>query len=90
MSLDGTTLKVVDADTHLSEPWDLWTSRAPKEYVDRVPQVVIKRDRPMWVCDGKSIGPAMASSVIDGQDEKQLGLAYMLSTTVDDCSPAAS
>ena len=38
MSLMGTTLKVVDADTHLSEPWDLWTSRAPKDYVDRVPQ----------------------------------------------------
>src|SRR5436190_957408 len=33
-------VKVVDADTHLTEVHDLWTSRAPAEYVDRVPRVV--------------------------------------------------
>ena len=32
-------LKVVDADTHLTEPHDLWTARAPQALVDRVPQV---------------------------------------------------
>ena len=26
-ALEG--IKVIDADTHLSEPYDLWTSRAP-------------------------------------------------------------
>lgn len=32
-------LVVVDADTHFTEPWDLWTSRAPSKYRDLVPQV---------------------------------------------------
>ena len=30
---------VVDADTHRTEPRDLWTSRAPSRYADRVPRV---------------------------------------------------
>jgi predicted TIM-barrel fold metal-dependent hydrolase len=32
-------LKLVDSDSHYSEPWDLWSSRAPKKYQDVVPQV---------------------------------------------------
>ena len=31
--------KVVDCDTHLSEAPDLWTSRAPAKYKDRVPHL---------------------------------------------------
>src|ERR1700722_16389184 len=37
-------IKIIDVDTHLTEPRDLWTSRAPKEYVDRVPRVVAATD----------------------------------------------
>ena len=32
-------IRVIDADTHLTEPHDLWTSHAPAAYRDRVPQV---------------------------------------------------
>jgi predicted TIM-barrel fold metal-dependent hydrolase len=32
-------MKVIDADTHYSEPHDLWTSRVPAAYRDRVPHV---------------------------------------------------
>jgi predicted TIM-barrel fold metal-dependent hydrolase len=32
-------LKVIDADTHYSEPHDLWTSRVPASYRDKVPHV---------------------------------------------------
>lgn len=32
-------LKVVDCDTHVIEPYDLWTSRLPQKWVDRVPRV---------------------------------------------------
>ena len=28
--------KIIDADTHYTEPYDLWTSRAPKGYENRV------------------------------------------------------
>jgi uncharacterized protein len=36
-SIQGIT--VVDTDTHLTEPGDLWTSRAPAKYKDLVPRV---------------------------------------------------
>lgn len=32
-------LRIIDADSHFSEPYDLWTSRAPTRYRDQVPQV---------------------------------------------------
>ena len=30
-------LKVIDVDAHITEPDDLWTTRAPAGYEDRVP-----------------------------------------------------
>src|SRR5580704_483562 len=33
------TTPVIDVDSHLTEPADLWTSRVPSRYVDRVPQM---------------------------------------------------
>jgi len=33
-------IPILDADTHLTEPGDLWTSRAPAKYRDLVPRVV--------------------------------------------------
>ena len=43
---------VVDADSHWSEPPDLFTSRAPAEFVDRVPRVAEVDGQQMWVFDG--------------------------------------
>jgi uncharacterized protein len=52
-----TALKVIDADTHYTEPHDLWTSRAPAKWRDRVPQVKLHDGQMSWVIDGdKSIG----------------------------------
>ncbi len=50
LALDG--LRVIDADTHLTEAHDLWTRRAPAKYADRVPRVEEVDGRPMWVVDG--------------------------------------
>jgi predicted TIM-barrel fold metal-dependent hydrolase len=33
------SIDVIDTDTHVSEPYDLWTSRVPAKYRDRVPVV---------------------------------------------------
>ena len=41
-------LKVIDVDAHWSEPHDLWTSRAPAKYADRVPQVKELNGKRMW------------------------------------------
>jgi len=43
-------IKVIDVDSHLSEPLDLWTSRATPKYRDRVPQ--------MRMLDGKRVWPS--------------------------------
>jgi uncharacterized protein len=48
-------LKIIDADTHLTEPHDLWTSRASASYRDRVPQVKLIDGRKSWVIDGDQI-----------------------------------
>jgi predicted TIM-barrel fold metal-dependent hydrolase len=37
-------IKIIDVDTHLTEPADLWTSRAPRNLVNRVPRVVVAKD----------------------------------------------
>ena len=47
--------KVVDVDTHLTEPHDLWTSRAPASLKDRVPQVKMIDGKRSWVIDGDVI-----------------------------------
>jgi predicted TIM-barrel fold metal-dependent hydrolase len=50
-------IKVIDADTHWTEPHDLWTSRAPAALKDRVPQVKLLNGQMSWVIDGdQSIG----------------------------------
>ncbi|HTJ65024.1 MAG TPA: amidohydrolase family protein, partial [Alphaproteobacteria bacterium] len=44
-------IKIIDADTHLSEPHDLWTSRAPARLKDKVPRVKISDGKRRWVID---------------------------------------
>jgi uncharacterized protein len=57
-------LKVIDVDTHISEPADLWTSRAPAAYVERVPKVVATPQGNYWSVDGVMLGKAQGGSVI--------------------------
>ena len=54
MTVSASDLKVVDVDAHLSEPWDLWTKRAPKGYEDRVPRVKMVEGENQWVFDTSS------------------------------------
>jgi uncharacterized protein len=49
---------IVDADTHVNEPPDLWEQRLPKKFKDQAPQVV---DGPFggkaWACpNGRTMG----------------------------------
>ena len=58
-------LKLIDTDTHFTEPRDLWTSIAPAKYRDRVPQIVDDpQDGPWWHLAGKRIFPAAATSFV--------------------------
>ena len=61
---------VVDADSHWSEPADLFTSIAPAKYKHRVPRVEEVDGEQMWVMDGHPIGRFSAGGVI-GRDGKK-------------------
>ena len=54
---------IIDMDTHLTEPPDLWTSRVPKKWVDSVPQVRRSADGvDEWWCGNKRlVSPGMFS-----------------------------
>lgn len=83
-------IRIVDVDTHLSEPWDLWTSRAPKGYADRLPQVKEVDGEPTWVFDNQPIGGTGAVSVIAGDMQKQHDMSYLFETPVHEVAAAAS
>jgi len=61
---------VVDADSHWTEPHDLFTRVAPVAYRDRVPRVEQVDGVPKWVFDGHVMGQATAAGVI-GRDGKK-------------------
>ena len=64
-------LRIIDADTHLTERHDLFTSRAPDTFKDRVPRVVDIEGKPFWVVDDDvQLGPARAGTVIDRSGDK--------------------
>ena len=63
-------LRVVDADSHMTERHDLFTTRAPKGYEDRVPRVERIDGMDMWVIEGKTFGKAGSGGTIDPQGKK--------------------
>jgi predicted TIM-barrel fold metal-dependent hydrolase len=62
---------IVDADSHWSEPPDLFTSRAPAEVRDRVPRVEQVDGEPTWVFDGHPVGRFSAAGVIGRDGHKE-------------------
>ena len=63
----GSKYKIIDADTHLTEAHDLWSSRAPAKYRDRLPQVKEVDGIPCWVINGDTVmgmGANPASAVL--------------------------
>ena len=71
-------IKIIDVDTHLSEPLDLWTSRAPAKWLDRVPQMKKTAEgKWLWTIDGdRSMGVASASSVVRADGGKADGVEF--------------
>ena len=81
-------LRVIDADTHLTEPHDLWTRNAPAALRDRVPQVREIDGTQMWTVDGITLGRASASSVVHRDGTRSRGTSF-IGWTFDDAHPAA-
>ena len=83
-------IKVIDVDTHISEPLDLWTSRAPAKYRDRVPQMRKTGDKWVWTIDGdRSMGTGSASSVVHADGRKADGIEFS-EWLVDQVHPGCS
>ena len=64
-------LHIVDSDSHWSEPFDLWTKRAPKKYADAVPQVRrTEHGRSDWYINGELAFPYAGTSFVNRAGEK--------------------
>ena len=71
-------LKIIDTDTHWSEPHDLWTSLAPAKYKELVPQVRVHNGKRQWVVNGDiPLAGDSAVSAIDPDGEKMLGISFL-------------
>jgi predicted TIM-barrel fold metal-dependent hydrolase len=66
-------LKIIDSDSHYSEPYDLWTSRATPKYRDRVFRVLPNNDqggRLWWFLDDQPVFPGGGASFVDREGVK--------------------
>jgi uncharacterized protein len=71
-------VKVVDSDTHITEWYDLWTSRAPASLKDRLPRVKMIDGKYQWIIDADtnlgSWGAGASAVMKDGS--KAAGIAF--------------
>ena len=68
---------IIDTDTHIAEPADLWTSRVPAAQRELVPHVVEVDGQQRWVANKDTdIGSAMPFSVVRKDGSKELGLGW--------------
>jgi predicted TIM-barrel fold metal-dependent hydrolase len=51
------TQLIIDADSHITEPADVWTSRVPARYRDDVPTVIRDGPADLWVLNGERLSP---------------------------------
>jgi predicted TIM-barrel fold metal-dependent hydrolase len=66
-------IKIVDCDTHITEAPDLFTSRAPARYKDKVPYVKLDPDGvERWYVGDRNFG-SMGGNVIRADKNKLLG-----------------
>ena len=83
-------LKIIDVDSHFSEPHDLWTSRAPARMKEMVPRVMEKDGDKMWVVgeDQKVLHRASPTSVV-GKDYNKIRGGDFLATNMDQVHQAS-
>ena len=53
---------IIDSDSHVTEPADVWTARVPKKYVDDVPHVERVDGADIWMLQNKRIGTVGTSA----------------------------
>jgi len=76
-------LQIIDGDSHFAEPPDLWTSRAPTAYKDRVPRLQELDGEWKWVIDGEFWTGLGGHTIAKGQT-KTLGTLCLPYEEIDD------
>jgi uncharacterized protein len=66
----GRPTRVVDADSHMKEPHDLWTKRAPAATRDRMPHVTDVDGAPAWVVGSEVLSMNRGGVVVDRDGAK--------------------
>jgi predicted TIM-barrel fold metal-dependent hydrolase len=90
MTLSLDPVKVIDADTHLTERHDLWTKRAPAAFKDRVPRVAQVEGAATWVVEGDVVlGRAGAGGVVDKDGVKGRSFEGLYEWEIDQAHAAA-
>ena len=56
--------KVIDCDTHYTEPPDLWTSRAPAVYKDKMPYMKTVNGQSLWFVEGEKPFGMVGTTVV--------------------------
>ncbi len=69
-------LKVIDADTHITEPADLWTSRVPARYKDRVPYIKTVNGVDRWYLGDMDFA-STGGNVVQADGTKKYGTFYV-------------
>lgn len=82
-------VKVIDADTHLTERHDLWTSRAPAGMRDRMPHVAEVDGQATWVVGDAVMGRAGAGGVVDRDNQKGRSFEALYEWEIDRVHPGA-
>ena len=76
---------IIDADSHVTEPSDVWTSRVPRKYIDDVPHVVRRDDGvDIWLLEDEFIGTATGNAIAGWP-----GFPTSHPPTYSDCHPAS-
>ena len=65
--------KVIDADTHYTEPPDLWTSRAPAAYEGKMPYMKTVDGHSLWFVEGDTPWGMVGTTVIGQGGQKFRG-----------------
>jgi predicted TIM-barrel fold metal-dependent hydrolase len=65
--------KVIDCDTHYTEPPDLWTSRAPAALKDKVPYMKTVNGQSLWFVEGDRPWGAVGTTVVAEGGQKVRG-----------------
>jgi len=79
-------IRIVDCDTHFTEPADLWTANAPEGMKDKMPHVKRVNDSDQWFVGEKHFG-SLGGNVIRKDRNKLLGrLAFR---TYDEIDPGS-